>query len=99
MMQRRLDAILALAAVLVAGCGVGDPGTAIGERWYIVYGSYGGIDYRGSKQQLERDGAGGRVMVDHAIEKYRFYAPDCVIYHTGMRRHQVLAVCGDRTPL
>lgn len=98
--DRNLTALLLLVAGLSFGCGAGDPGTAIGERWYIVYGSSGfNMDYRGSKQRLERDGAKGRVVVDQAIEKYRFYPPDCVLYQTGLRHHQVLAVCGDRIPV
>lgn len=50
-------------------------------------------------RSLMRTTGNRRIVVDEFIEKVQYYEPDCVVYQTARRAHDVFAVCGDRTPI
>ena len=55
----------------------------------------------GTTYRLYRNTSSRPVQVDESITRYRFYAPDCVVYQTIRDEYSgvVFAVCGERTPI
>lgn len=51
------------------------------------------------RTRLVRNENGKRHVVGEAIERHRFYTPDCVIFETAARAHEIVVVCGNRAPL
>jgi len=83
--------------LLTATCAAPVSMETIGGNWYVQDEPQ--MPEAGPRpRNLVRETAAGRVVVDRWVQKYRFYAPDCVVYQTA-EAHHVFAVCGDRTPI
>ena len=51
------------------------------------------------RTRLVRKQDGTRYIVGEAIEQHRYYNPDCVIFETAARWHEIVVVCGNRAPI